>query len=141
MPTTIQVTAVSVKRTGTGKNGKPYTIREVTVSNGNKYDSFDEFEIGKEYQVDIKPNSDSRYSDSISKVRGNDPVKEAQRVEQTQHANERAEIKDQRITILSCISSASNFYQHRQGTEQQVIAFARQLFAVAMNHKQDDLPF
>jgi len=37
------------------------------------------------------------------------------------------------ITGLSCASTAANFYQQRQGTEEQVVAFAEKLFNWAMS--------
>lgn len=141
MATKIMVTAVKTKKEGIGSRGA-WKISEVTVSGGNRYDTFDAFEEGKEYEVDIVPNKDPKYADNIRHAKkGGDPVKEAVRAEQTQQAVAKAETKDQRITMLSCIGSAAQFYQHRQGTEQQVIAFAKQLFSVAMSHQEDSLPF
>lgn len=41
----------------------------------------------------------------------------------------KAEPKDQgTITALSCASTAANFYQQREGTEEKVLAFAERLF-------------
>jgi hypothetical protein len=49
--------------------------------------------------------------------------------------------KDERISMLSCISSACTYYaQREQGSEDKVIAFAKRLFETAVK-RVDDLPF
>lgn len=138
-----QVTIQSIvpKKTG-AKNGKPWTISEVTLLDGRKCDTFDTFTIGQTVDVDITPNANPQYNANLKKAKSAGQAN-AGNFKNAEVANKAIEAniqKDERISMLSCISSASNFYQQRQGTEEQVMAFAKKLFDLATK-RVDDLPF
>ena len=54
---TITVKSKEVKKEGTGRNGLPYTIWTIVDQDGVAYDTFDDLEIGKEYQGEVKENA------------------------------------------------------------------------------------
>lgn len=60
----VKVTSSIVKKSGE-KNGKKWTIYEVTLSDGRKGDSFDEMKEGQEYEIEVKPNSNPQYNPSF----------------------------------------------------------------------------
>ena len=64
---TKKITPVSIteKKTGTTAQGKPYTIYEVTDSDGNKYDSFEKLTTNVEIEVEFTPNKNPQYNGSI----------------------------------------------------------------------------
>lgn len=139
---TITVQNIVAKKTG-AKNGKPWTITEITTLDGRKFDSFDSFNIGETVEVEVTPNAKNpTYNANIRKPKSSGQAN-AGNFKNAEVANKAIEAniqKDERISMLSCISSASNFYQQRQGTEEQVIAFAKKLFDLAVK-RIDDLPF
>lgn len=49
----IKILTVSVKRSGTGKNNKPYKVLTVELEDKRIVETFDEVEQGKEYNVEI----------------------------------------------------------------------------------------
>lgn len=60
----VKVKSCSVKKSGE-KNGKKWTIHEVTLEDGRKGDSFDEMKEGHEYEIEIKPNANPSYNPSF----------------------------------------------------------------------------
>lgn len=135
----IQVVSVTPKKQGV-KNGKAWTISEVETVEGNKYDTFDSFDIG-EYEVTVTPNENPKYNANIKKVKQESAYASQKQAATASKILDKQDDKEQRITMLSCLSSAANFYQQRQGTEEQVIAFAKKMFHEAMTHTTDKPPF
>lgn len=139
---TVTITAFAPKKQGVGKSGKPWTITEFTLSDGRKVDSFDAFAQGETAEVEITPNADIRYNDNMKRFKKKtDDFKNAANANVSQKILANADTKDQRITMLSCISSACTFYQQREANEATIESFAKKLFALALNHKENDLPF
>lgn len=138
----VTIQSLTPKKQGIGKTGKPWTITEFTLSDGRKVDSFDAFALGESADVEIVPNADARYNATMKRVnqKKNDFLNQ-KNAEIGQKILANTDTKDQRITMLSCISSACTFYQQREADEGTVHNFAKSLFALAMNHKQDQLPF
>lgn len=135
----IQIVNVTPKKQGV-KNGKAWTISEVETVEGNKFDTFDSFQPG-EYEVDLTPNPNPKYNANIKKTKGESTYTSQKQAQAVSHVMNSNDTKEQRITMLSCLSSASNYYQQRQGTEDQVIEFAKKMFHAAMTHHMDNLPF
>lgn len=139
-----QVTIQSIipKKTG-AKNGKPWTISEVTLADGRKCDTFDSFAIGQVADVDITPNANPQYNANLKKAKSASQAN-ASNFKNAEIANKAIDAniaKDERISMLSCISSACNFYAQRElGTEDKVILFAERLFQLAIK-RVDQLPF
>lgn len=145
---TVTITSVTAKKTG-AKNGKPWTISEVTLSDGRKVDSFDSFVAGEEVSVEITPNANPQYNANMKKAKAAGQANAAtfRNAEVANKAIEANATKDKRITMLSCISSAANLYSQRTVdfnggtiTVDTVCAAAKKFFALAMEEK-DDLPF
>ena len=137
---TIQVVNVTAKKQGV-KNGKTWTISEVETVEGTKYDTFDVFEAGNEYQVEVVANPNPKYNANIRKVKKDSGYATTKQAATVAAVMDKNDDKEQRISMLSCISSACNYYQQRQGDEEKVIEFSKKLFHLAMNHKTDTLPF
>lgn len=137
----VTIQSITAKKTG-AKNGKPWTISEVTLADGRKCDTFDTFTIGVSVDVEITPNANPQYNANLKKAKSAAQAN-ASNFKNAEVANKAIEaniVKDERISMLSCISSSANFYQQRQGTEQQVMDFAKKLFDLAVK-RVDDLPF
>lgn len=141
MSETVTILSIVPKKTG-AKNGKPWTISEVTLEDGRKLDTFDTFAVGQVVEVDISKNANPQYNDNLKKAKSAAQAN-AGNFKNAEAANKAIEhniAKDERISMLSCISSACNFYQQREATEEKVIKFAERLFSVAVK-RTDDLPF
>lgn len=136
----ITVTQVTTKRQGVNKKNQPWTISELTTSDGKKYDTFDTFTHG-EFDVEIIAATKPGYNDTVKKPKGQSQYQSNTQAAAVAQIHSNADDKDQRISMLSCLSTAAVFYQQRQGTEQQVIDFAKKLFHEAMTHKFNELPF
>ena len=136
----IQIVNVTPKKQGV-KDGRAWTISEIETVEGNKYDTFDQFAPLQEYGVDIIPNKDPKYNSTVRKQKKQNDYTSAKQAQAVASVLNNKDDKEQRITMLSCISSSANFYQQRQGTEEQVIAFAKKLFHQAMTHTMDSPPF
>lgn len=138
---TITIQSVTAKKTG-AKNGKPWTISEVTTTDGRKFDSFDTFKQGESVDVDVTPGAKPEYNSNIKKSKSASQSNAAtfKNAEAANKAIEANIAKDERISMLSCISSACNFYQQREADEQKVMKFAEKLFDLATK-RVDDLPF
>jgi hypothetical protein len=138
----VTIQSVTAKKTG-AKNGKPWTISEVTTSDGRKFDTFDTFTAGESANVDITPNANPQYIPNIKRAKSAGQMN-AGNFKNAEVANKAIEAniaKDERISMLSCISSACTYYAQRgQANEEQVISFAKKLFDVAVK-RVDDLPF
>lgn len=137
----VTIQSLTPKKQGVGKTGKPWTITEFTLSDNRKVDSFDAFALGESADVEITPNADPRYNASMKRVKKQNDFVNQKNAETSQKILGNADLKDQRITMLSCISSACVFYQQRSANEDTVEQFAKKLFALALNHKQDSMPF
>lgn len=139
---TITIQSVTAKKTG-AKNGKPWTISEVTTTDGRKFDSFDTFKPGESVDVDVTPGAKPEYNSNIKKSK-NTGQSNAATFKNAEAANKAIEAniaKDERISMLSCISSSCTYYaQREQASEEKVISFARKLFELAVK-RVDDLPF
>lgn len=135
----IQIVSVTPKKQGV-KNGKAWTISEVETVEGNKYDTFDSFTEG-EYDVIVTPNENPKYNANIKKVKGESVYQSQKQAQAVASVLDKNDDKEQRISMLSCINSSCNYYQQRNGTEDQAIEFAKKLFKLAMEHKTDTLPF
>lgn len=137
----VTIQSVTAKKTG-AKNGKPWTISEVVTTDGRKFDTFDTFTIGESASVDITPNANPQYNANLKRAKSASQSNAAnfKNAEVANKAIEANIAKDERISMLSCISSACNFYQQREASEEKVIAFAERLFKVAIK-RTDDLPF
>jgi len=136
----VTIKSIVAKKTG-AKNGKPWTISEVELTDGRKVDTFDTFAIGQTVDVDITANADIRYNDNMKKAKT--AQQNASNFRNAEVANKAIDAniqKDERITMLSCISSSANFYQQREATEEKVMAFAQKLFNLAVK-RVDDMPF
>lgn len=138
---TVTIQSIVAKKTG-AKNGKPWTISEVTLADGRKCDTFDSFTAGQTVDVDITPNANPQYNANLKKSKSQNQQNAAsfRNAEVANKAIDANIQKDERISMLSCISSACNYYQQRQGSEEQVLAFAKKLFELAVK-RVDDLPF
>jgi len=142
---TESVTVVSVvpKKQG-AKNGKAWTISSVTLEDGRVIDSFDAFKPGETTDVIVTPNANPQYADTMKRAKqaANDFVnhKNAETANKVLATNNE---KDERITMLSCISSACNYYAQRgPANEAEVVEFAKKLFNLAIEPKgKDRLPF
>lgn len=137
----VTIKSFTPKKQGVGKTGKPWTITEFTLSDNRKVDSFDAFALGESADVEIVANADPRYNSTMKRIKKQNDFVNQKNADTSQKVLANADIKDQRITMLSCISSACTFYQQREANEEIVIAFAHKLFSEALNHKQDALPF
>lgn len=139
---TVTIQSIVAKKTG-AKNGKPWTISEVTLSDGRKCDTFDSFTAGQSVDVDITPNANPQYNANLkkSKSQNQQNVANFRNAEVANKAIEANIAKDERISMLSCISSACTYYAQRgQSNEQQVMDFAKKLFDLAVK-RVDDMPF
>lgn len=138
---TITIQNIVAKKTG-AKNGKPWTISEVTLLDGRVCDTFDTFAIGQSVDVDITPNANPQYNANLKKAKsaGQANAGNFKNAEVANKAIDANIAKDERISMLSCISSAANFYQQREATEEKVLNFAKRLFDLAVK-RVDDLPF
>lgn len=136
----IQIVNVTPKKQGV-KNGRAWTISEIETVEGNKYDTFESFFPNQEYDVEIIPNKDPKYNSNVRLLKKQGDYTTAKQAQAVAQVLNNKDDKEQRITMLSCISSAANFYQQRQGTEEMVIKFAKALFHEAMTHTTDKPPF
>jgi hypothetical protein len=139
---TVTIQSVTPKKTG-AKNGKPWTISEVIIADGRKFDSFDSFTVGESANVDITPNANTQYNANMKRAKsaGQANAGTFKNAEVANKAIEANIAKDERISMLSCISSACTYYaQREQANEEKVIAFAKKLFDVAVK-RVDELPF
>lgn len=71
-----KIESITVKRSGTTSQGKPYTIRSVKFDGSDEsYDTFDELEVGQTYEGEIIANPNPKYGSSFkvkkSRVGGN----------------------------------------------------------------------
>lgn len=64
----VKVKSSTIKKQGE-KNGKKWTIYEVTLEDGRKGDCFDEMVAGQEYEIEIKANSNPQYNPSFALVK------------------------------------------------------------------------
>lgn len=137
----MQITIESVvpKKQGVGKTGKPWTISEVTAG-GVKYDTFDAFAVGETVEVDVEPNANPQYAAKIKKAKASNNYQNTKNAEVSNKILADNTDKEQRITMLSCLSTSASFYRERSTTEEEMIAFAKKLFDVAWGGK-DRLPF
>lgn len=138
---TITIHSVTTKKTG-AKNGKPWTISEVTTADGRKFDTFDTFKQGETVEVEVVPNANPQYNATIKKPKssGQQNAGNFKNAEVANKAIDANIAKDERISMLSCISSACTYYAERQSSEEQVMEFAKKLFGLAVK-RVDDLPF
>ena len=135
----ITVATVTPKKQGVSpKNNKPWTVSEIVSTDGQVYDTFDAFTVGETVEIDITPNPP--YNAKISKARGSNNYKNLKNAEVSNKILEQNTTKEERITMLSCLSTAASFYRERQADEDKMIAFAEKLFKIAMKEK-NDLPF
>lgn len=120
-----------------GKNGttyihmitldSPVAIEGTDVLEGEYHSlkqTCESFTAGKEatFETEKRVSPDGKYVNYKFK-----PVKQAPVF--TGNGFKKSEPKDQgTITALSCASTAANFYQQREGTEEKVLAFAERLF-------------
>lgn len=142
MSETVTILSIVPKKTG-AKNGKPWTISEVTLEDGRKCDTFDSFTVGQTVEVDISKNANPQYNDNLKKAKsaGQASAGNFKNAEVANKAIEHNIAKDERISMLSCISSSCTYYAQRgQANEQQVMDFAKKLFDLAVK-RTDDLPF
>lgn len=137
---TITIQAITPKKQGVGKTGKPWTISEIQTADGRTFDTFDAFAIGEQVTVDVEKNPNPAYNDKIKKSNGSNGYQNTKNAEVASKILENNSVKEERITMLSCLSTAASFYRERQTTEEGMIAFAEKLFKVAMKEK-DKLPF
>lgn len=63
----VKIAKTTIKRSGE-KDGKPWKIYEVTLSDGRKGDSFDEFNEGEECEIEVKANSNPNYNPTFKKA-------------------------------------------------------------------------
>lgn len=127
-------------RNFTGKNGTTYihmitldtptTIEGVEVLEGEYHSlkpTCESFTAGKEaqFETEKRVSPDGKYTNYKFK-----PVKANPAFGGNAGGGfKKADPKDQgTITALSCASTAANFYQQRQATEEQVLAMAEKLF-------------
>ena len=139
----VTVVATAPKKQGV-KNGKAWTISAVTLEDGRILDSFDAFKVGETAEVIITPNANPQYADTMKKAKQASTDWQNHKAAETGNKilatnNE----KDERISMLSCISSACNYYAQRgQANETEVMEFAKKLFKLATEPKGlDKLPF
>lgn len=142
------IQSVTAKKTG-AKNGKPWVISEVTLSDGRKVDTFDTFVNGETAEVDIIPNANPQYNATMKKAKSGGQAQAAtfKNAEVANKAIEANIAKEKRITMLSCISSAATLYAQRSAdlnggalTADTICATAMKFFNLAMK-QEDDLPF
>lgn len=136
---TVTIANSTVKKTG-AKNGKPWTISEVTLSDGRKVDTFETLAIGHAYEVEITPNAKPEYNANLrlsKSKQGN--AASFKNAEAANNALSFNKDKDNRITWLACQKSAAIFYQQSSATEEKVMAFAKRLYDQA--NGGDLLPF
>lgn len=138
----VTIQSIVPKKTG-AKNGKAWTISEVILTDGRKCDTFDSFVAGQTVDVDITPNANPQYNANLKKAKSAAQAN-ASNFKNAEVANKAIEAniaKDERISMLSCISSSCTYYAQRgQANEQQVIDFAKKLFDLAIK-REGDLPF
>lgn len=136
METTIQ--HITQKKQGVGKNNKPWTIYEVMLADGRKADTFENFKVGEVVDVEIIENENPNYNPTLKRTNKKNYVPptnmEASKIIEANNDKER------RITMLSCISSASNYYAERQSSPEDVKKLAEEFFELAWK-KKDELPF
>lgn len=137
MQVTIQ--SVTPKKNGVSKTGKPWTISEVVTDQGT-FDTFDALAVGATIDVEIEKNPNPQYNDKLKKSGGTNSYQNTKNAEVSNKILETNSVKEQRITMLSCLSTSASFYRERQTTEEGMIEFAKKLFKVAMQEK-DQLPF
>jgi len=137
---TVQIKSIVAKKTG-AKNGKPWTIFGVTLADGRELDTFDKFTEGESVQVEIIANANPQYNDTMKRPKS--AQQNASNFRNAEVANKAIDFniqKDERISMLSCISSSCTFYQQREADEDKVMTFAKRLFDLAVN-RTDVLPF
>lgn len=137
---TITIQTITPKKQGVSKTGKPWTISELTAADGRKFDTFDAFAAGETIAVDIEPNPNPSYNAKVSKAKATNNYQNTKNAEVSSKILEANSVKEERITMLSCLSTAASFYRERAIDEAGMIAFAEKLFKVAMKEK-DKLPF
>lgn len=144
----ITVATTTVKRTGKNKFGKDYTVSEVVTTQGQKFDTFEVFNQGDTCDVEVTPNKDPKYNAGIKRIGEPKQPTPQQHAQASQQVTANEDEKQRVIAMESVIRSAAIYYQQRQGTETQMIDFARKLFDVVMKPanvmNQDDgsgLPF
>lgn len=144
----VTIQSVIAKKTG-AKNGKPWTISEVTLSDGRKVDSFDSFVNGETVDVEIIPNANPQYNATMKKAKsaGQAHAANFKNAEVANKAIDYNNTKDLRITMLSCISSAATFYAERSTSlsgsplkHSDILELASAFFNHATQEK-DTLPF
>lgn len=143
----VTIQSVVAKKTG-AKNGKPWTISEVTLTDGRKVDTFDSFVNGETVNVDITPNAKPEYNANMKKAKsaGQQNAGNFANAQAANNAIDFNKEKDQRISMLSCIASSCTYYAQREADETKVMNFARKLFTLALKRDgtgipTDDLPF
>ena len=136
----ITVKTVTAKKQGV-KNNKTWTLSEIITTDNRKFNTFDFMEANGSYDVTIEPASDPKYNATVKKAKADNNYVQTKQAEIVNKVLETGDKKEQRITMLSCISSACNYYQQRQGTIEQVQDMAKQLFYLAMTHQINEMPF
>lgn len=63
----VKVKSLTIKKEGM-KDNKAWKITEVTLEDGRKGDSFQEFKEGEECEIEVKPNSNPNYNAQFTKV-------------------------------------------------------------------------
>lgn len=133
----VTIKKVTPKKQGV-KNGRAWTISEVELEDGRTVDTFDSFKPGDSAEVEITENG--KYNPSMKRTKRQSDYQDFKNADTASKVLSNESDKEQRITMLSCISSACNFYQQRQGSEEMVMEFSKKLFSQAMA-KNDQLPF
>lgn len=145
----VTITGVTAKKTG-AKNGKPWTISEVTLADGRSVDTFDNFTIGETVSVDITPNQNTQYNANMKRAKsaGQAHASNFKNAEVANKAIDANKDKERRITMLSCISSACNLYAQRSTNldggnlkATDITELASQFFHLAFEDGSDKLPF
>lgn len=146
----VTIQSVVAKKTG-ANNGRPWTISECVLSDGRKVDTFDSFTQGETASVEITPNTDPKYNANMKrpKSQGQQNAGNFANAQAANNAINFNKEKDERISMLSCISSAANVYAQRtvaldgaRLTEQHIMDLAKKFFDLAVQPKGvDQLPF
>lgn len=65
----VKIKSATIKKTGTSPAGKSWTIRRIMLEDGREGDSFDEFVIEEECQIEITPNENPDYLPNFKKIK------------------------------------------------------------------------
>lgn len=69
----VKVKSITIKKEGM-KDNKAWKITEVTLEDGRKGDSFQEFKEGEECEIEVKPNSNPQYNPTFVKITEKQPT-------------------------------------------------------------------